>query len=77
MSPVVLQCVIATGASIARIANALPEEVRQTAHKDMEFQVLESAVNDAALTGDIAATRRACKVWWASWQAVLTKERQG
>lgn len=35
----------------------------------------EAAVDAAALAGDVRATRRACRAWWAAWRQAITQSQ--
>jgi hypothetical protein len=46
----------------------------RTAH---EARAAEAAVDAAARSGDVDATKEACRVWWNAWKVALREHKEG
>lgn len=39
--------------------------------QDTVLRAAERRVNNAALAGDVAATKTACRAWWEAWRSAI------
>lgn len=63
--------VVAAVTHLCQLTASLDAAALRTLLAVPAVRAAEAAVDAAALAGDVALTKRACKVWWTAWRQAI------